>query len=152
MLTEDMKELIAATRLCFAATVNEDGTPNLSPKATLMALDDNRIAFANIASPTTVRNLKRNPAIEINLVDIFRRRGYRFAGTAKLAGEDTPEFDFVAEKVWAGVGKEYPVHEVVVVTVTRALPINSPAYTFAGATEEELVPIWQGNYGVKPVA
>ncbi len=150
MLTDEMKQLIATTRLCFAATVNTDGTPNLSPKATLMALDDRRIAFANIASPTTIANLKRNPAIEINIVDIFRRRGYRFAGKAALAEPGAAEFETVAGKLWASVGRDYPVHQVVVVTVERALPVLSPAYTFGGASEDELIPLWQANYGVRP--
>ena len=76
-----MRKVIAATRLAFIATVNADGTPNLSPKSSLDVLDGDHIGFANIASPNTVRNLRANPAIEINAVDIFMRRGYRFAGT-----------------------------------------------------------------------
>ena len=27
MLTDDMKDLVAGTMLCFAATINEDGSP-----------------------------------------------------------------------------------------------------------------------------
>ena len=28
MLTDDMKNLVEGTMLCFAATINEDGSPN----------------------------------------------------------------------------------------------------------------------------
>lgn len=56
----------------------------------------------------------------------------------------------MAGKLWAAVGRDYPVHQVVVVTVERALPVLSPAYTFGGASEDELIPHWQGNYGVRP--
>jgi hypothetical protein len=34
--------------------------------------------FADIASPGTMRNLRSNPFIEINLVDPFLRHGFRF--------------------------------------------------------------------------
>ena len=79
IITDDMRQIIAATRLAFIATVNADGTPNLSPKSSLDVLDGNHLGFANIASPNTVQNLRTNPAIEINAIDIFARRGYRFA-------------------------------------------------------------------------
>jgi hypothetical protein len=40
--------------------------------------------FANIRSPTTVANLRRNASIEINVVDAIVRKGYRFKGVATL--------------------------------------------------------------------
>ena len=36
------------------ATVNADGTPAVSPKATFVVVDDQRVAFGNIRSPATV--------------------------------------------------------------------------------------------------
>jgi hypothetical protein len=54
------------------------------------------VVFADIASPGTMRNLRSNPFIEINLVDPFLRRGFRFKGRAEVY-ESGPEFDFVAE-------------------------------------------------------
>ena len=84
LITDDMKRIVESTRLAFVATVNPDGTPNLSPKSSLAVLGEDRIGFADIASPNTVRNLGTNPAIEVNAIDIFMRRGYRFRGTATL--------------------------------------------------------------------
>ena len=68
--------------LGFVATVNADGTPNLSPKGTLAMWDVEHLAFADIASPNTSANLEHNAAVEVNVVDPLIRRGYRFAGTA----------------------------------------------------------------------
>ncbi len=151
IITDDMRRIVQATRLCFAATVDDDGTPNLSPKSSLMVYDDDHLVFANIASPNTVRNLRRNPAIEINAVDIFARRGYRFKGTAELMPPGTQEFDFVAEPFWADNGTEFPVHEIVKVAVTRAAPVLSPAYTYIdGLTEDELREAYLAKYGVRP--
>ena len=82
-ITAAMKAVIRRAILSYVATVNEDGTPNLSPKASLTVVNG-ALYFADIASPRTISNLRRNPAIEINVVDIFERRGYRFTGRASI--------------------------------------------------------------------
>jgi predicted pyridoxine 5'-phosphate oxidase superfamily flavin-nucleotide-binding protein len=152
LFTDDVRRIVKETRLCFAATVNADGTPNLSPKSSLMVYDADHLAFANIASPGTVRNLRRNPAIEINAIDIFARRGYRFKGTAEIKAEGTPEYDFVATAFWGDNGKLFPIHEVVKVLVSRVAPIVSPAYAFIdGCDENVLRPAYHKKYGVAPL-
>src|SRR5262245_31994170 len=85
MITPDMRRIVEEQRLGFVATVNADGTPNVSPKATFVVLDDATIGFGDIRSPGTIRNLKSKPAVEVNFVDPFVRKGYRFAGTADVA-------------------------------------------------------------------
>src|SRR5260370_42345437 len=79
MLTADMKRIVEEQLLGFVATTAPDGTPNVSPKATFFVVDDQTIAFGDIRSPGTIRNLRTNPRIEINFVDPFVRKGYRFA-------------------------------------------------------------------------
>jgi hypothetical protein len=49
-ITDDMHEIVRRAILSFVATVNEDGSPNLSPKASL-TVRGNALFFANIASP-----------------------------------------------------------------------------------------------------
>ncbi|MBV8650996.1 MAG: pyridoxamine 5'-phosphate oxidase family protein, partial [Alphaproteobacteria bacterium] len=71
ILTEDMKRVIAEQKLGFVATVSPDGTPNLSPKGTMLLLDDDHIIFGEIRSPQTLGNIRTNPAMEINLIDQF---------------------------------------------------------------------------------
>jgi predicted pyridoxine 5'-phosphate oxidase superfamily flavin-nucleotide-binding protein len=56
MLTAEMKQVVHEQRLGFVATVNADGTPNVSPKATFIVLDDATIGFGDIRSPGTPRN------------------------------------------------------------------------------------------------
>ena len=75
-----MRAVIAAQRLCFAATVTPDGRPNLSPKGTIRVWDDQHLFFCDIASPGTRANLLAHPWIEVNIVDTASRRGYRFLG------------------------------------------------------------------------
>jgi len=76
MLTPDMKRIIEEQLLGFVATSAPDGTPNVSPKATFFVVDDQTIAFGEIRSPGTIRNLRTNPRIEINFVDPFVRKGF----------------------------------------------------------------------------
>src|SRR5437660_4625541 len=84
VLTEDMQRVVREQRLGFVATVCADGTPNLSPKGTTTVWDDDHLIFADICSPDTIANLKRNSAVEVNVVDPITRRGYRFKGEATI--------------------------------------------------------------------
>src|ERR1700687_2188866 len=88
-LTADMKRVVVEQRLAFVATVCPDETPNLSPKGTIAVWDETHLVFADIRSPGTVADLRVNSAVEINVVDPFARKGYRFKGTSELlmAGE-----------------------------------------------------------------
>lgn len=150
-ITAEMRAAIAACKLCFAATVNADGTPNVSPKASLMVYDEAHLVFANIASPTTIANLRRNPAIEINVVDIFVRKGFRFKGTARIVPPGGgPEYDFVARPFWAKNGSHYPVYQVVAIRVDYAAALLSPAYLFNDTVQQEDVRrVYLAEYGVK---
>jgi predicted pyridoxine 5'-phosphate oxidase superfamily flavin-nucleotide-binding protein len=145
MLTADMKRIVREQRLGFVATVNADGTPNVSPKATFTVLDDATLAFAEIRSPGTLRNLKANPAIEVNFVDPFVRKGYRFAGTAKIVRRGAAGF---GEMI--GAFGDYGdlierMRAVVTISVARALPIASPAYD-RGASEVALRRQWTARF------
>src|SRR5215212_3498954 len=83
-LSLDAQRVVEEQRLGYVATVNDDGTPNLSPKGTIAVLDDSHLAFCNIRSPMTIYNLMRRRAIEVNIVDPIGRKGYRFRGTATV--------------------------------------------------------------------
>jgi predicted pyridoxine 5'-phosphate oxidase superfamily flavin-nucleotide-binding protein len=148
ILNDDMRRIVRAMRLGYAATVCPDGTPNLSPKGTIHVWDDDHLVFADIRSPGTIRNLRRNPAIEINVVDPFARKGFRFKGTATIHTPDDARFDdllaFFRER-----GTTSPIRAVVLVRVTRALPVTSPAYD-GGADEAELRDRWSAYYASLP--
>ena len=145
-LTSDMKRVINEQRLAFVATVCPDGTPNLSPKGTIAAFDDEHLVFVDIRSPGTIRNLERNPSTEINVVDQFCRKGYRFKGTGQVVRDGAlfQELEkFYAEK-WVNVGKGRKGIEIrafVLIDVRQALPLVSPSYD-SGATEEEIHQEW----------
>jgi predicted pyridoxine 5'-phosphate oxidase superfamily flavin-nucleotide-binding protein len=143
ILTDDMKRVVRQQRLAFVATVCPDNTPNLSPKGTIAVWDDDHLIFANIRSPRTVANLRRNAAVEINVVDPMVRKGYRFKGTATIleAGARYEEVKtFFRER-----GVLNPIREAVVIKVEQALTVTSPAYDL-GLSEEEILARWERYY------
>ena len=150
ILTQDMRDIVESAKLAFVATVCEDGSPNLSPKGSLVVYDDaDQLVFMNMASPATVANLRRDPRLEVNVVDFLLRRGYRFKGTAELRGPGDPVFEWSRRWVMDLHGPDYPCHEAVLISVERALPVDSPAYTFGHWAEADLKRAWSAKYGVE---
>ncbi|WP_342641449.1 pyridoxamine 5'-phosphate oxidase family protein [Rhodoligotrophos ferricapiens] len=151
-ITADMQAIIKQAILSFVATVNEDGTPNLSPKASL-TVANGTLYFADIASPQTIQNLRRSPFIEINVVDIFQRRGYRFKGRASILPPGDDEYLMIADWVRATNGPEYPVDHVVRIETTSISPLLSPAHIFASPprSQDEISNTYHQKYGVKPI-
>jgi predicted pyridoxine 5'-phosphate oxidase superfamily flavin-nucleotide-binding protein len=143
MLTADMKRVIEEQRLGFVATSAPDGTPNLSPKGTFAVLDDQTIAFGDIRSPGTLQNLKTNPRVEVNFIDVFVRKGYRFAGQATVVERGAPGFELLLAKLGSTLADR--IRAIVTITVTRALPLTSPAYD-DGRTEVELRRSWTTRF------
>lgn len=143
MLSTEMRRLIDEQRLGFVATVNADGSPNLSPKATFLVLDDRTIAFAEMRSPQTLANIGRDGRVEVNFVDPFARKGARFRGAARFVMRGEDEFDRLYP-TWAAIwGDELGAmfNGFVLVTVEIAKPLTSPAYDL-GADERALREEW----------
>jgi uncharacterized protein len=141
-MSPDMQRVVSEQSLGFVATVTAEGRPNLSPKGTTTVLDDEHLMFADVASPGTVANLATNPHVEINVVDPVRRKGYRFKGTAAVHREGAA-FDRALD-VFRQRGyttRTERIRALVVVEITDAAPLISPAYD-DGATEESVTERW----------
>jgi predicted pyridoxine 5'-phosphate oxidase superfamily flavin-nucleotide-binding protein len=137
MLTEDMKSIIANYPLGFVASVNKDGTPNLSPKGTFVILNDRQLVFGHIRSPGTVGNIADRPTIEINFLDVLARKAVRVRGQARVFTKSAVEFEplFTALSGWKGYTDM--MKGVVRVDIEKAALILSPAYDL-GNTEPQL--------------
>ena len=146
ILTEDMKRVVRENRLGFYATVCPDGTPNLSPKGTTFVYDDDHLAFVDLGSPGTLSNLELNPSIEISIVNLFVRKGYRFKGTATIVHEGDI-FDEIRNSYQGSSVQELikNVRSAVLVKIARALPLVSPGY-LPGITEEEMRGQWEQHW------
>ena len=144
ILTDDMKRVVQQQRMGFMATVCPDGSPNLSPKGTATIWDDNHLVFADLGSPVTIENLGHNPACEINVLDTFLRKGYRFKGTAEIltSGDLFDEIEDAFTTGSHGIRRSgLPAKRYVLITVNKAAPVISPGYT-PGKTEESMREEW----------
>lgn len=128
-LTAPMKRLIANYNAGAVGTINEDGTPAVSPKATFVVIDDGCIAFGNI---------RACPDVEVNFIDVLTRRAVRVKGRAEIVEKASdagrrllPAF----REHWA----PYLPHMqcFVSISVTYAQLVLSPAYDL-GHTADEL--------------
>ncbi len=143
LISADMKRIVEEQRLGFVATVCPDGTPNLSPKGTTRVWDADHLVFANIRSPGTIANLRQNANVEVNVVDPFVRKGYRFKGVASVL-DSGPLYDQIIA-FYKERGVASGIREVVIVRVQRAQAIDSPAYDL-GLTEAEVRARWDHHW------
>ena len=144
ILTDDMKRVVRQQRMGFMATVCPDGSPNLSPKGTATVWDDDHLVFADLGSPVTIENLGHNPACEINVLDTFLRKGYRFKGTAEIltCGDLFDEIEDAFTTGSHGIRRSgLPAKRYVLITVNKSAPVISPGYT-PGKTEESMREEW----------
>lgn len=147
-IDNDMREIVANARLSFIATVDPDGSPNLSPKGSVRVYDDQHLAFMDIDSPGTMANIARHSRIEINSIDFLRRRGYRFKGTAEFREPGDKVYEWLHTWLLDLNGPGYPANRAVLVQVDRILPVLSPAYTYGDANESKLTKSWSETYGI----
>jgi predicted pyridoxine 5'-phosphate oxidase superfamily flavin-nucleotide-binding protein len=147
ILTEDMKRVVHEQRLGFYATTCEDGSPNLSPKGTTHVLDDDHLFFADIRSPQTVANIRRGSWIEVNVVDPFVRKGYRFKGPAVVHERGTARYGECLERLRAaGSTLVERVSAIVVIEVREARALVSPAYDDGTVAEADMVRMFRARF------
>jgi uncharacterized protein len=146
VLTEEMKALVRYERLGYVATISPDGSPNLSPKGSLAVWDDDQLVFADIESPRTIRNFASNPHTEVNVVDPFTRKGFRFRGTGRVLRSGA-EYWKVVEHYKAEGADIRRIRAIVLIKVIEAAPLSSPVYLL-GLDEAEVRRIWE-EYHVK---
>tara|TARA_B000000460_G_scaffold205319_1_gene152370 strand:+ start:63 stop:506 length:444 start_codon:yes stop_codon:yes gene_type:complete len=142
-ITEEIKNFVNFQKLGYVATISADNTPNLSPKGTIIALDELHLAFADIHSPQTVENLKHNSSIEINVVDPFRRRGYRFKGIAEIISSGKKFNEMISYYKESGVKSS--IKSIILVKIEKMSEVLSPLYDL-GYTDEELKTKWKKHY------
>ncbi len=146
MINAEAERIIRDFPLGIVATVTPDGLPAASPKGTFLVLDDSTIAYGDIRSPGTRRNIEVNPAVEVVFVDTFRRKGVRLLGRAVILDEDSEGFLGLIPR-WFSVWEDLAlrISALVVIGVSRVQPLATPPYD-DGATEEEMIDLYRQKY------
>jgi predicted pyridoxine 5'-phosphate oxidase superfamily flavin-nucleotide-binding protein len=138
--------------LCWLATVDESGAPNVSPKEMFTLYDDETLVIADIMSPVTVRNIRANPKVCVSFVDVFRMKGFKVEGEAAIVPKDDPAFDELARDLLRMAGPDFPIRNVIQVWIARVSRILAPSYSlFPDRPEEERMESAYRAYGVRPV-
>ena len=145
VITEEIENFVNFQKLGYVATVSNDNTPNLSPKGTIIVLDESHLVFADIQSPKTIENLEHNPSVEINVVDPFSRRGYRFKGIAEIISSGEKFNNIISQYKKNGI--KNIIKRVVLVKIEKLSEVFSPLYDL-GHTEEELKTKWKKYYKI----
>jgi hypothetical protein len=82
--------------------------------------------------------------VEVNVVDPFVRKGYRFKGEASIL-ESGPLYDKAIAFYKDRASRVSAIREAVMVHVHGAQPIDSPVYDL-GLTEDEVRARWERHF------
>lgn len=126
--TDVVRESIGNAVVCWLATVDEDGGPNVSPKQ-LFSCHDDVVVIADIPSGGSILNISARPRICLGFIDVFRQAGYRIAATADVLEPGAPDFDRHATELKRFVGDGRWRHSIIVARPARISAIPTPCLT-----------------------
>lgn len=151
MITEQVKNYIDKSVLCWLATANLEGEPNVSPKEMFTYKDDTTLLIANIASPNSVANIRENPNVCLSFVDIFIQKGFKLKGVASLINPNDKGFSEAVQPLIALFSDRFPIQAVIEIKVTSVAAIQAPSYfLFDHTTAQSQVDSAMKTYGVCP--
>ena len=136
--------------LCWLATVDALGQPNVSPKEVFAVVDERHLVIAHIASPISVRNIQQNPKVCVSLIDIFVQKGWKLMGHAQYVNARDDAFHAHAKPLLPMAGDQFKIQGVFLVAVEQAHPIIAPSYRFYPdtTTEHAQIEAAMKTYGV----
>ena len=143
MITQEIKDFLDLQKLGYVATVNTVGKPNISPKGTIIGWTSEVLAFADIRSPDTIKNLQSNPNVEINVIDPLLRKGYLFKGQARIIKDDSLYEEILSHYRKKGI--KSPINSIVLVDVSDVSEVTSPLYDM-GISEQEIKLKWKKHF------
>ena len=137
MLTEEMQSIIRNYTGGSVASINGEGAAAVSPNATFVVVDEATIAYGDIRSPATRRNILARSQDEEVFHDVLHRKAVRVRGNAEVVdkADADPKMQAAFNEVWADFLDG--MSAFVRIKLSSAKLILSPAYD-RGATEEQL--------------
>ncbi|MEM9218384.1 MAG: pyridoxamine 5'-phosphate oxidase family protein [Cyanobacteria bacterium P01_F01_bin.150] len=149
MFNQEALTYINQSVLCWLATVDADGIPNVSPKEAFTAYGNSELLIANIASPSSARNILINPNVCVSFVDIFVQKGYKVKGIASLIKPSDANFSLVEAPLLTITQGKFPIHGIFRIQANSIQPIVAPSYwLFPSLTEDAQVQSAMQTYGV----
>ncbi len=151
MITTEVNNYIAKSVLCWLATVDNDGMPNVSPKEIFTNNGSTHIIIANVASPGSIRNIKKNTKVCVSFVDIFIQKGFKLKGEAIELKKRHPLFIEKERLLRPIAGPDIPFSSIIMVKVKSIESIIAPSYHLFPATlEAHQISQAMETYNVQP--
>ena len=130
ILSAAVRAAAHSSGLCWLATGDAQGQPNVSPKEVWAIADAQHVAVAHIASPVSARNIAQQPRVCLSFVDVFVQKGFKLLGAAREVRVNDPEFSTWAAPLLAMVGQRFVIQSVLLIRVTAVTPIVAPSVRF----------------------
>ena len=147
VLNEQHKKLIEKSVLCWVASVSEEGQPNVSPKEVFELYKNDRLVFAVIASPNTLKNIKQHPKVGASCLDIWTQKGVQMNGIAEIISpihQDFEELKKLLNKKNKGV---FTFRNIISIKITETKILLAPSYQFLETTEKNQIINSEQTYG-----
>lgn len=136
-LTETIKTSIEKSVLCWLATANVDGFPNVSPKELFTYFGDERLIIAHIASPQTMKNLNQNANVCVSFIDVFVQKGFQLKGKANILTKKNDDYEAMEKVLFKMATAKFPFKQIIEIKVESAKPIVAPSYLLYPETKEK---------------
>ncbi|NND34238.1 MAG: pyridoxamine 5'-phosphate oxidase family protein [Saprospiraceae bacterium] len=148
-LTEEIKKYIDQSVLCWLATSSTENQPNVSPKEVFATYKNDSIIIANIASPQTMKNIRRNYRVCISFIDILVQKGFQLKGQAEIIESDHEEFTAMEKILLKITQGDFPFSSIIKIYVIKSKPIIAPRYIlYPDTTEAEQITNARRLYGL----
>lgn len=135
--THKVRAAAARSVLCWLATADAAGQPNVTPKEVFAVSDDEHLVIANIVSPGSAANVAANPKVCVSFVDVFVQKGFKVVGVAWDVAPADPSFARWVAPLRELTGDRFPIRSVFVVRATEVEAIVAPSYVlYPGETTE----------------
>lgn len=150
MLTQEIKKYIESSVLCWLATSSKENIPNVSPKEVFTYFGEEAIIIANIASPQTVKNIKKNPNVCISFIDVLVQKGLKIKGSAEVVKKGETKYEAMEDELLKITLGKFPFSSITKITIETVKPIIAPKYIlYPKTTEESQVESAKKSYKMK---
>lgn len=151
MLMDSVRDCAARSVLCWLATVDREGWPQVSPKKIFALYGDTHFLIANVASPGSVRNIQNNPKVSVSFIDIFVQKGYKLKGIAEVVQPLDDCFEPQCTALRQVMNNALPIRNVIAIAISEVLPLIDPSYNLIDGTDEtSQIKAAMHTYGVMP--
>lgn len=150
-MSQELQKAINESVLCWLATVDLEGVPNVSPKEMFVSDGSDQILVANIASPNSIKNIKVNNKVCVSFIDIFKQKGFKVKGTATIIEASDEAYHLKLALLQQLGGEGFPIKSIININVVTVEPIIAPSYwLYPDTTEKTQIEQSMSTYGVNP--